>query len=166
MPPTLTKVIRLDNLPIEQTYYTEEGYLKDRPILTSCGIFEYKNPDGSIRRELRLPEDVFAEESLASYKGKPIIITHDAGLVDKDNVHQEQIGTILTEGYRSGDVVRAEIIIHDTNEMKDCGLKELSLGYSLDLEHTPGEWNGQHYDAIQRNIEINHLALVGSARAG
>lgn len=164
--PKLTKVLRLDNLPIEQTYYTAEGYLKDRPILTRTGIFEYTNPDGSVSRELRLPEDVFAPESLASYKGKPIIVTHDAGLVNKDNVHEEQIGTILTEGYRSDDNVRAEIIIHDVDAMKESGMRELSLGYNLDLEPTSGEWNGQHYDAIQRNIRINHLALVQEARAG
>ena len=105
--PKLSQVIRLDSLPLNQTYFTPEGYLMDRPILTSTGIFEYTNPDGSVRRELRLPEEVFAAESLASYQGKPIIITHDAGLVDKDNVQRHQIGTILTEGYRSGDDVRA-----------------------------------------------------------
>lgn len=69
--PKLTQVIRLDSLPLGQTSFTPEGYLKDRPILTSTGIFEYTNPDGSVRRELRLPEDVFDPESLSSYKGKP-----------------------------------------------------------------------------------------------
>lgn len=166
MTPKLKRVIRLDSLPLSQTYFTPEGYLVDRPILTSTGIFEYKNPDGSIRRELRLPEDVFDPESLASYLGKPVVITHDAGLVTKDNVRQNQIGTILTEGYRSNDDVRAKIIIHDTDGMKESGLKELSLGYDLDLEEVPGEWEGQKYDARQRNIRINHLALVREARAG
>ena len=165
-PPVLRSVFRLDSLPLNQTYYTAEGYLIDRPIVTSTGIFEYLNPDGSIRRELRLPEDVFDPQSLASYKGKPIIVTHDAGLITKDNVGREEVGTILSEGYRSGNDVRAEIIIHDTDTMKRAGLKALSLGYNLDLDETPGEWNGQHYDAIQRNIRINHLALVREARAG
>ncbi len=162
----LKRVIRLDSLPLDQTYFTEEGYLFDRPILTSTGIFEYTNDDGQIRRELRLPEDVFEPESLRSYMGKPIIITHRAGLVDNSNVGEFSIGTILTEGYRSGDDVRARIVIHDTRAMKNAGLKELSLGYNLDLEETPGEWNGQPYDAIQHNIRINHLALVQEARAG
>lgn len=166
MPPKLKRVIRLDNLPLDQTFFTEEGYLRDRPILTRVGIFEYVNDDGTIRRELRLPEEVFDPQSLASYKGKPIIITHDAGLVDKSNVREESIGTILSDGYRSGDNVRAEIVIHDTDSMRDCKMKELSLGYSLDSEETPGVWNGQPYDAIQRNIRINHLALVCEARAG
>lgn len=162
----MKKVQRLDSISLDQTFFTDEGYLIDHPIVTSTGIFEYTNPDGSTRRELRLPEDVFAEKSLKSYKGKPVIITHDAGYVNKDNVDGETIGTILSDGYQDGDDVRAEIIIHDTDAMKASGLKELSLGYNLRLEETPGVWNGQPYDAIQRDIVINHLALVGSARAG
>lgn len=164
--PKLTRVQRLDSISLDRTYFTDEGYLVDHPIVTSTGIFEYTNPDGSTRRELRLPEDVFAKESLKTYRGKPIIITHDAGYVDKDNVEEEQIGTILSEGYQDGDDVRAEIIIHDTDAMKECGLRELSLGYNLRLEEKSGVWNGQPYDAIQRDIVINHLALVGNARAG
>ena len=148
---TTTKAIRLDSIPLDKTYYTEEGYLVDHPILTSCGIFEYANPDGSIRRELRLPEEVFNDKSLESYEGKPIIVTHDAGEVNKDNAHRETIGTILSKGYRDGDDVRAKIIIHDTNRMKQSGLRELSLGYALTLDETPGVYDGQPYDAIQRN---------------
>lgn len=160
------KYKRIDSLSVDQTYYTEEGYLVDHPIVTTCGIFEYKNDDGSTRRELRLPENVFEEKSLESYKGKPIIITHDAGEVDKENVRREQIGTIMSKGYRDGENVRCEIIIHDTNALERCGLKELSLGYSLDTDDTPGVYRGEKYDCIQKNIEINHLALVGEARAG
>ena len=166
MPPVLQRVVRLDSMPMFKAKFTDEGYLVDKPVLTSVGIFEYRNRDGSLRRELRLPEEVFDEESLKSFKGKPIIVTHDAGLIDKSNVHDETIGTILSNGYKSGDDVRAEIIIHDTDEMKDSGLKELSLGYNLELDETPGEWHGEHYDAIQRNIRVNHLALVREARAG
>lgn len=164
--PKLTQVYRLDSVPLVRATFTSEGYLVDRPILTRTGIFEYRNADGTLRRELRLPEEVFDIESLRSYRGKPIIITHDAGLVTKDNVHEHQIGTVLSDGYRSGDDVRAEIIIHDTDEMKSAGMKELSLGYNLDLDETPGVWEGLPYDAIQRNIRVNHLALVKEARAG
>lgn len=160
------KLRRIDSISVDQTYYTDEGYLVDHPVVTTCGVFEYKRPDGSIERELRLPEDVFDKKSLDSYKGKPIIITHDAGEVDKENVHTEQIGTIMSAGYRDGDNVRCEIIIHDTNALKNCGLKELSLGYNLDTLYSPGVYNGEKYDCIQKNIEINHLAIVRAARAG
>lgn len=160
------RVQRLDSISLDQTYYTSEGYLVDHPIVTTCGVFEYKKEDGGTRRELRLPEHVFDKKSLESYKGKPIIITHAAGDVDKENVRREQIGTIMSAGYRDGENVRCEIIIHDTNMLKRCGLRELSLGYSLDTEETPGVWQGEEYDCIQKNIEINHLALVAEARAG
>lgn len=156
---------RYDSIPLSDTYFTPEGYLIDNPILTRVGIFEYHNPDGTIRRELRLPEEVFAAESLASYKGKPVILTHEAGLVDVDNVQQEHIGTILSEGMQDGDNVRAQIVIHDAESLS-YGLRELSLGYTQTPDETPGVWNGQPYDAIQRNIQINHLALVEKARAG
>lgn len=167
--PKLRNVQRLDSIQLDindATYFTKEGYLVDHPILTSVGIFEYVNPDGSIRKELRLPEHVFKEESLKSYKGKPIIITHRAGKISNSNVKGEMIGTIMSEGYADGEDVKAEIIIHDTDSMKSSGFKELSLGYNLTLIEQPGEWNGEHYDAIQTNIVINHLALVPSARAG
>lgn len=159
---------RADSLKMDQTYYTEEGYLVDHPVVTRCGIFAYSDPgsENGKRFELRLPEEVFSEKSLASYEGKPIIITHDAGEIDKDNVHEEQIGTILSKGYQDGNKVRCKIVIHNTDALKQCGLRELSLGYGLNLDRTPGTYHGQKYDAIQRDIEVNHLALVGEARAG
>lgn len=163
--PKLQRVTRLDSIKVDETYYTNEGFLIDHPIVTTVGIFEYMNPDGSIRRELRLPEEVFAPESLESYKGKPIIVTHRAGRVTTDNVEKETIGTMLTAASKDGENVRVEIVIHNTDALK-TGLRELSLGYDLDLDETPGEWNGQPYDAIQRNIRVNHLALVSAARAG
>lgn len=164
--PKLKRVVRFDNIAVDETYYTNEGFLIDHPIVTTVGIFEYMNPDGSTRRELRLPEEVFNPDSLASYEGKPIIITHNAGEITKENVEDEIIGTILSKAYQDGDNVRAKIVIHDTDKMKQSGLRELSLGYGLTLDETPGEWNGHPYDAIQRDIKINHLALVSAARAG
>ena len=94
------------------------------------------------------------------------MITHDAGRVNKNNVTEEIVGTILSKGYPDGDDVREKIIIHDIDAVKKSGLRELSLGYDLVLDETPGEWNGQPYDAIQTEIVINHLAIVREARAG
>lgn len=159
-----TDVIRLDANDL--TYFTKEGYLIDHPIVTRIGIFEYHNPDGSVRREFRPPDEVFNPDSLASYAGKPVIVTHDAGYVNTENVTDEEIGTILEPGYQDGESVRAKIVIHDVESMKESGLKELSLGYNLDIDDTSGEYQGEHYDCIQRNIRINHLALVAEARAG
>ena len=158
--------MRMDSVAAPEVRYSNEGYFYDTPILTRTGIFEYTNPDGSIRRELRRPEDVFDPESLASYEGKPIIITHRAQEVNTENVHREEVGCILTPGWRDGDAVRAKIVLHNPDAVKASGYRELSLGYHLDLRKTPGELDGKAYDAIQTNIRINHLALVAAARAG
>ena len=165
-PPKLIRVQRLDSIALDSKYFTDEGYFIDTPIVTSVGIFEYANADGTIRRELRLPKNVFDKDSLASYEGKPVIVTHNAGRVDKDNVDREIVGTMLGAGYKDGNDVRVKVIIHDIDKVKRSGLRELSLGYDLELDETPGTWKGQPYDAIQTNIVVNHLALVKDARAG
>ena len=164
--PKLTRVHRLDSIRLDETYFTKEGYFIDHPVTTRIGIFEYIEPDGSKRRELRLPEHVFDERSLATYEGKPVIITHEAGRVDKGNVADETVGTILSAGYRDGDDVRCKVIIHSIDEVRMSGLRELSLGYDMVIDETPGTWQGKPYDAIQTEITINHLALVRDARAG
>lgn len=164
--PKLKRVTRIDSIPIGSTSFDEQGFLHDTPIVTSTGIFEYGLPDGGVRRELRLPEHVFDKKSLASYAGKPVIITHEAGSIDKDNVMKEIVGTILSEGFRDGSDVRCKVVIHDIDKVKKTPYRELSLGYNLDLIEEPGKWNGEPYDAIQTNIRINHLAIVESARAG
>ena len=164
-PLVLRSEMRADSVPVDE-HYSAEGYFYDNPILTRTGIFKYTLEDGSERRELRRPEDVFDPESLASYEGKPIIITHDAQVIDKDNAHRERVGTILTPGQQDGETVRAKIVIDDPDAVKASGLRELSVGYYQDLIMEPGEWNGEPYDAIQTHIRVNHLALVAVARAG
>mgnify|MGYP000088398843 FL=1 len=41
------------------TMTTDEGFLKTTAITTRTGVFTYKNLDGSLRKELRHPDDVF-----------------------------------------------------------------------------------------------------------
>lgn len=60
------KVQRSDSLPLDATYFTDEGYLVDHPIVTSVGIFVYHNPDGSERRELRFANSVVNFQAKAS----------------------------------------------------------------------------------------------------
>ena len=164
-PQVLRSEMRADSVPVDE-HYSTEGYFYDNPILTRTGIFKYKLEDGSERRELRRPEDVFDPASLASYEGKPIIITHDAQAIDKDNARRERVGTILTPGQQDGETVRAKIVIDDPDAVKASGLRELSVGYYQNLIMEPGEWEGEPYDAIQTHIRVNHLALVAVARAG
>lgn len=44
--------------------------------------------------------------------------------------------------------------------------KELSSAYYYDVDMTKGEYQGERYDGIMRNIIGNHVALVDAGRAG
>lgn len=52
------------------------------------------------------------------------------------------------------------------DDIESDKVKELSCAYRYDADMTPGEFEGQHYDGIMRNIKGNHVALVKEGRAG
>lgn len=155
--------IRFDYVELKAVK-TDEGYLKDSPIVARTGILTYRNDDGSIRKELRRPEQVFNADSLASFSGKPITVDHPKGLVNHENIEQYQVGTMLAPGRQDGENVRADVMIHKPSKIGER--RQLSLGYDVDLLETPGEYNGERYDAEQTNIRVNHLSIVKNARAG
>lgn len=158
---------RYDAVQIAKARVDDDGFLHDTPVLTKTGVFVYRNPDGSTRREYRPPDEVFNADSLASYRGKPITIRHPtAGEVTPKTVRGLSVGTIMSEGRKDGDNVVGDIVIQDPSAIGNY--RELSLGYRLDVEYNPGvvPSTGEPYDYIQRNIKINHLAVVPAARAG
>ena len=156
------KMQRYDNYSF-QAIKTDEGFIKDSPIIGRTGILVYMNAAGSTRREYRPPEEAFKADSLASIRGKPITMGHH-GLVTNETYSQSKpIGTVLSEGKQDGNNIRADVVIYDLNTDD----RELSCGYQTDLEETSGvTLEGEHYDAIQRNIRYNHLAIVPRGRAG
>lgn len=160
----MTTVTRYDYSDFKATK-TDEGFLVDTPVVARIGIQEYRRADGTIRREFRPPEEVFHADSLASYRGKPITVDHPvSGRVTAKSAHRDVIGTMLTEGRQDGEQVRTDVTIHSPDSIGER--RELSVGYTTVLDETPGEWNGQRYDAIQRTIRVNHLSVVKKGRAG
>ena len=156
------KVQRYDNYAI-QAIKTDEGFVRDAPIIGRTGILEYRNVDGSIRREYRPPQEAFNADSLASIRGKPITLGHH-GLVSSANYRETKpVGTVISDGRQDGNNIRADVVIYSL----DTDDRELSCGYQTELDETPGVTeDGEHYDAIQRNIRYNHLAIVPRGRAG
>ena len=155
-------MIRFDNVEFKAVK-TDEGFIKDTPIIGRTGLLTYVQPDGTIRTEYRPPEEAFAEDSLKSIEAKPITIGHH-GLVTSANAKSiKPVGTVLSEAKQDGDNIRADVVIYNL----DCNERDLSCGYSLDLDETPGVTpSGERYDAVQRNIRYNHLAIVQKGRAG
>ena len=148
---------------------TAEGFLIARAPLTSVGVFTYRNADGTPRRELRLPEEVFASESLATLRMKPLTLLHPDEAVTPENADELSVGSIgndiTTDPYRvygSVAVTKADGI----KAVEEKTARGLSCGYNCDIEWTSGTWMGVPFDCIQRNIRYNHVALVPVPRAG
>ena len=154
---TLRKPVRLDN-----------GWMRVDGHLTRVGVFEYLNNDGTIRREYRPAEEVFKADSLESFALVPLTNDHPPEALNATNTKAFAVGNVGESIRRDTDHVRATLIITDAAAAKaaESGKTALSCGYSCDLDETPGTINGERYDAIQRNIRGNHVALVDSARAG
>lgn len=162
-------VKRLDRGTTTNVRKTPEGWLHLDGRLTRTGVFTYYNPDGSTRRELRLPEEVFHADSLATANLVPLTNTHPDDFLTAATTRQHQVGTVGQDVRRDEqDHLVATIRVTDAAAIAavEKGRRQLSCGYNCDLEEKPGVWNGERYDVIQRQIRYNHVALVDLGRAG
>lgn len=163
-------VARYDRGVVKKAVITPEGYLRADAIVTRTGVFLYQNPDGSLRRELRHPDDVFKEDSLESLKLRPITNGHpEDRLVKSDNFKELSIGYTGETVKLDGQYIITSLLITDSagvREVQSRRKQELSLGYTVDVIPEVGVYNGQEYTHRQTNISYNHLAIVDRARAG
>ncbi|MEG4149007.1 DUF2213 domain-containing protein [Microcoleus sp. Pol12B5] len=159
---------RADSGKLGEWQLTPEGYLVANAKIARIGIQEYPNPDGTVRREFRPPEEVANRDSLKTLCDLPISIEHPPAMLDSSNARQFAVGWNGSVSYDGG-FVSTKVKLIDQHAVKnalDGGRIELSVGYMTKLDWTPGTWEGQRYDAIQRNIKGNHIALTVKARGG
>lgn len=167
----LNDVARFDRGQVKgDAFITDEGYIKANAIVTRTGVFLYKNPDGTIRKELRHPNEVFKTDSLDSMKMIPVTNGHpQERLVSAENAKRLAIGYTGETITQDGEFVLSNLMITDLASIKDVterNRRELSLGYTVDLIPEEGSYNGQPYNFRQTNIKYNHLSIVDNARAG
>jgi len=141
---------------------TSQGFLRVPARLTRTGVLTYKRSDGSTVRELRHPDEVFAPASLASMGGSPITDLHPSEQVSASNATAFARGFVAETIRRDGKYVAGELVIMAKNliDLVERGDRaELSPGYTCEVDPTPGVYEGERYDAIQRGIVYNHLAV-------
>lgn len=166
-------VFRLDNGYL-QNITTSDGFLRAKVSIAKTGVFSYLHADGKIIKEAKLPEELFSQATLDSLKGVPVTNEHppiedNKGLVNQTNYNKYVKGSLGEIVVLDGDHIVTTETIYDAeliNQLKNGEKREVSIGFETDVDFTPGEYNGQRYDAVQRNIKINHLAHVKNGRAG
>lgn len=157
--------------------------VKANPI-SKAGIFPYAGrqlgltgPDADrIFQVLRPPEELGDPACVESFKLIPWIdehvmlgpnaqeITDRAMAAEKKGVQ----GVIGEDVFFQDGTLFANIKAFSSTlaALIQAGKRELSAGYRCIYDMTAGVWNGQSYDAVQRKIRGNHLALVKEGRMG
>lgn len=155
----------------EHRYKTPEGYLVCvDSVLARTGKQVYRRDElfhdnDATEIEVDRPEnEVFSEQTLASFENKPLTIEHPEEDVNPHNYKTYAVGFIrdIKRGTDNGEpVMLGTLVVTDENAIKDIEdgkLPELSCGYDCDIADDD---NPQ-----QRNIRGNHVALCEHGRAG
>jgi hypothetical protein len=149
--------------------------IKGNPI-SKVGVFPYTGAQidpqlepNTIYHVYRPEEELANQETIDSFKLVPWTDEHTMigdGMTpaEKKGIHGVTGEDVFFEdGYLKANI---KIFSDKLANLIQEGKKELSIGYRCLYELTPGVYNGIQYDAIQRNIRGNHLALVEEGRSG
>jgi len=114
---------------------------------------------------LRDPTEL--KKGAETFEGKPLQLVHK-GQSATDHDRAVVVGAVHNPRF-DGQFLKADLAIWDADAIKriESGeQRELSCGYRYTPDMTPGEFEGQKYDGVMRNIVGNHVALVEKGRAG
>lgn len=157
---------------------TPEGFLRVRARIGRAGLHNYTAAElgtpagfapGDTVRVWRPADEVFDPASMASFGGKPVTDDHPPVMVTSRNWKQFAIGHCAgSVGRDEDDHLVTDLHIADAAAAERAlAGAELSNGYHADFVFEPGTTpDGEPYDAIQRNIRGNHVALVRAGRCG
>ena len=162
-----------DRLTIDGSNKTSNGYLVvNAKVAKLDNVQEYLGsevgkPEMQIVRVFRPRDEV--SKARPSFAHRPVTLGHPSEPVTADNWKQVARGWTGDEVAIEGDIIRVPMLLADAEAIKavEAGTRQLSMGYDVTLDWTPGiAPDGQAYDAIQRNIRGNHVAIVDAARGG
>lgn len=167
-----------DHLQLDTPRRTRDGFLAVRAKAARAGTYQYLgaevDPSGTRFNAAdtvtvyRPSDEVFDRASIASFIGKPVTNDHPTVAVTADNWKSHSRGAVMG-AVRDGEYLAFDLTIMDGEAIKaiDGGKRELSNGYACDLSFEDGVApDGTRYQAVQRNIRGNHVALVDKGRAG
>ncbi|PWJ80634.1 hypothetical protein C7441_112176 [Pseudaminobacter salicylatoxidans] len=164
----------IDTVTVAGTRRRDDGYLVADARVARIGIqtyagWEVGKPNLPLVRVYRPEGEVFSRDTLASFAHRPVTNDHPDEVVTADNWKELAVGQTADEIARDGTFIRVPLMVADAAAIKDIegGKRELSAGYTCDLAFEPGTTpEGEAYDAVQKNIRANHVAIVQRGRAG
>jgi len=164
----------VDQAAIIGAKVTKDGFLVADCHVARAGVQRYLGaevgmPEVSFVDVYRPVESVFSTESLHSFSHVPVTLGHPTVPVTADNWKELAVGEVSAEVLRDGERLKVPLVLKDARAVEAvvAGRRQLSVGYSATLDFAPGKApDGTPYQAIQRSIRANHVAIVDAARAG
>jgi len=117
----------------------------------------------------RSPEELFREDTIKSFRSKPMAVQHH-GLLDSVNTQLVSVGFSKDdvrpeEGYLTGSIVVTDAKAIESIESGQT--EEISLGYQAKFSPVSGTTpDGETFEYQMSNIRGNHIALVPRGRNG
>lgn len=117
-------------------------------------------------RLLRDPEEL--RKAVSTFNNKPLLNKH-IGVTVIDPPKEAIVGSTGERAEFDGTYLKNSLVIWDIDSILGVETdkqKEISSSYRYRLDMTPGEYEGDTYDGVMRDIVCNHVAIVPSGRAG
>lgn len=163
------KVQRYDKVMILDYQETPEGYLTVDAPITRPGVFPYQRNDGSVQMEAKLPDDVFSDLTIRSARSKAVTDGHPNEPVTLANHSLYSKGLSHTDSRVENGMLMVSFTVTDAaliEKIMSGDQREISIGFLSDVIVESGNYKGDNYEYVQRNIDINHIAIVEQGRAG
>lgn len=117
-------------------------------------------------RLLRDPEEL--KKAVSTFNNKPVLNKH-IGVTVIDPPKDAIVGSTGERAEFDGTYLKNSMVIWDLDSILGVETekqKEISSSYRYRLDLTAGEYEGETYDGVMRDIVCNHVAIVPSGRAG
>lgn len=161
---------RYDTAPINSlSVDSQTGFLHAKNVpIARVGVFPYMKADGSLTMEAKLPDELLNDSTVESANSKPVTDDHPNEAVTTNNTKKYMKGFTADNAHVDGDKLKVDMTITDSDLISEIqkGKQELSIGFQTDIAPVKGTYKGMAYDSVQRNIQINHVAVVRRGRAG
>lgn len=132
-----------------------------------CEISKDLIPD-KVYNVFRPEEELNKAETIQSLNGVPLQLEHHDDTAERP-AQYTRIGATGTDAVFEYPYLSNSLHFFNQKaiDLIESGEKcELSIGYDCEIHKEAGEFEGVPYDFVQRNIKIQHVALVECGRAG
>ena len=163
-----------DSVLLSDTTTTDDGYLEAAVRVARTGIQRYAGwelgkPDIDFIDVYRCEEEVFSKASLETFSKLPVTDDHPSDGVNANNWRKLAVGVTGDDVLRDGEYLKVGLKLTDADIIQKVnnGKRELSVGYTTQIDFVDGVTpKGEAYQAVQRMIRANHVAVVDTGRCG